>query len=124
MIDIGAPSRDPHRVATDARWPFGSFDEVCSQIRGPPAPRAGYEELYRRDLHDLCKQRGYARKDSEDSHCTRLHKMDEVESARGLSTNRGRAQKKLAESCEPAVEEQRLDKRRRRADAHLNLVAN
>ena len=48
--------------------------------------------------------------------------MDEVNSARGLSMKRGRTQKEAAESFEPAVEERRLDKRCRRAAAHLNFV--
>ena len=48
--------------------------------------------------------------------------MDELESARGLSMKRGRTQQDVAEARQPAVLEQRLDKRRRRADAHLNFV--
>ena len=124
QIDIGPTSQDPHRVATDDRGPFDSFDEVCAQTQGPPVTRTGYADLSRRDLHDLWKQRGYAWQDSKASLCTRLRKMDEVDSARGLSLMRGRTQKAMAESCEPAIEEQRSYKRRRRAYAHLNFATN
>ena len=48
--------------------------------------------------------------------------MDEVDSSRGLSTKKGRRQQDEEETSEPAVLEQRLDERCRRAEAHLNLV--
>ena len=124
QIDIGPTSQDPHCVATHDRGPFDSFDEVCTQTQGPPLTLTGYEDLSHRDLHELCKQSGYARRDSKASLCARLHKMDGVDSARVLSTKRGRTQEEMAESCEPNVEEQRLDKRCRRADAHLNFVTD
>ena len=111
-------------MATDDRGPFDSFDEVCTQTQGPPATRTGYEELSHRDLHDLRKQRGYARKGPKASPCTRLRKMDEVDTARGSPMKRGRIQKATVESGEPAVEERRVDKRYRRADAHLNFATD
>ena len=52
QIDIGSPSQDAHRVATDDRGTFDSFDEVCTQTQCPPATRTGYEELSHQDLHD------------------------------------------------------------------------
>ena len=44
--------------------------------------------------------------------------------ARGSSMKGGRIQKEVAEPGEPVVEEQRVDTRYRRADAHLNFVTN
>ena len=58
QMDIGAPSQDPHCVATDDQGPLDSFDEVCARTQGPPVTRTGYEELSHRDLHDLRKQGG------------------------------------------------------------------
>ena len=84
----------------------------------------GYDDRSHRDLHELRKQGGYARKDSKASLCARLQKMDEVESARGLSMKGNRTQQDVMDSYEPAVLEQRLDKRCRRADAHLNFATN
>ena len=52
QIDIGEPSLEPHRVATDRQGPFDSSDESCAQTQGPPVTRTGYEELSHRDLHD------------------------------------------------------------------------
>ena len=103
-------------MATGDQGPFDSFDEVCTQTQGPADARTGYKELSHRDLHDLHG------KTPNPLPAHVLHKMDEVGSARGLSMKRGRAQKEMAESCEPAMGEQRADKRCRRAVAHLNFV--
>ena len=123
-VDISPQSQDPHRVATGDRGPFDPFDEVCTQTQGPPQTRPGRDDLSRRDLHALRQQRGYAMKDSKAPPCARLRNRDEVESARGLSMKKSRAQQDVAQACEPAVAEQRWDKRFRRADAHLNCVTN
>ena len=111
-------------MTTGDRGPFDSFDEVCTQAQGPPVTRTHYDDLPHRDLHAFCKQRGNAKKDSKASLCARLRKMDEVESARGLSMRRSRTQQDVMDSCEPVGSGQRLDKRRRRADARLNFVTN
>ena len=60
--------------------------------------RIDYDDFSYRDPHDLCKQRGYARKDSKASLCARLRKMGEVESARGLSMKESRTQQDAADS--------------------------
>ena len=41
-----------------------------------------------------------------------------------VDKKRGRTQEDVAETCEPAVLEQRLDKRCRGADDHLNFLTN
>ena len=90
-------------MATDDQGPPDSFDEACTQTLGPPVTRTGYDDLSHRDLHELRKQGGYERKGSKASPCARLRKMDEVDSGRGLSMERGRAQQDVAGACEPAV---------------------
>ena len=50
--------------------------------------------------------------------------MDEVDRVRGSSLKRRRAPKGLGETGESAVEEQKVDKRFRRAGAHLNFQTN
>ena len=111
-------------MATDDRGPFDSFDEVRTQTQGPPVTRSDFDDLSHRDLYALRGQRGYARKDSKASLCARLQKMDEEESERGLPMKRSRTQQDVMDSCDPAVLGQRLDKRCRRADAHLNFATN
>ena len=80
-----AQDTPPPAMATDDQGPLNSFDQTCTQTQGPPTVQSDYDHLSHRDLHDLCKQRGYARKDSKASLCTRLRKMDEVEASRGVS---------------------------------------
>ena len=109
-------------MATDDQGPFDSFDEVCTQAQGPPTTRTGNEPMSHQDLRDLCRQTGYARRDSKVSLCARLKKMDEVYSGRGPSIKAGRTQQDVAEACDPVASGQLLDKRCRRADAHLNFV--
>ena len=114
----------PPRKATDDQGPVDSFDEVCTQTQGPTDLRTDYDDLSHRDLHDLWKQRGCARRDSKASLCARLRKMDEVESARGLPMKRSRTQQDAADSREPVELGRRSDKRCRRADTYLNFVTN
>ena len=109
-------------MATDDQEPLDSFDAACTQTQGPPTVRTGYEELSHRDPRDLRKQRGDAREDSKASPRTRLHKKDEVDHWRGLSQKRNRISKGPVESGDPDVDEHRVDKRYRRADAHLNFA--
>ena len=111
-------------MATDDQGSPDSFDVARTQTQGPPHTRADYNGVSHRDLHALRKRRGFAKKGPKASLCTRLRKMGEVESARGLSTKRSRTQQYAMDSCEPTVLGQRLDKRPRRADAHLNFVTN
>ena len=101
----------PPRMATCDQGPLASINEVCAQTQGPPEMRTDYDDLSHRDLHDLCKQRGFAKKDPNASLCTRLRKMDEVESARGLSPKGNQTQQDAADSREPAVLGRRSDKR-------------
>ena len=110
-------------MATDDQGPPDSFDEACTQTQSPPVTRTECDDLSHRDLHELRKQRNYAKKDSTASFCARLQEMDEVESARGLSMKRSRTQQEAMDSREPVVLGRRLDKRCRRADAYLNIVA-
>ena len=95
-----APSRRsmPPSVATGDQGPLDSFDKACTQTQGPPVLWADYAALSHRDLHELRKQRGYARKDSEAFPCAQLRKMDEADSARRLSAKRSRAQQNAADS--------------------------
>ena len=111
-------------MATDDQGPLDSFEQTCTQTVGPPTATTDYDRLSHRDLHDLCKQRGYARKDSKASLCTRLKKMDEVATSRAMSTKRSRDHQDEQELSEPPVDRRVFDKRRRKADAYLNFVAN
>ena len=111
-------------MATDDQGPLDSFEQTCTQTVGPPTATTDYDRLSHRDLHDLCKQRGYAHKDSKASLCTRLRKMDEVATSRAMSTKRSRDHQDGQELSEPPVDRRMFDKRRRKADAYLNFVAN
>ena len=90
----------PPCVATDDQGPPDSFHEACTQTQGPPDLRAEYDALSHRDLHELCKQRCYARMDSKPSLFARLRKIDDVDSARGLSVKQSRVQQDGAGSRE------------------------
>ena len=70
--------------------------------------------------YQLRKQRGYAREDSEASPRAQLREMDEVDSARRLSSRRSRAQQNAVDSRELAKTGRQHDTRRRQADAYLN----
>ena len=111
-------------MATDDQGPLDSFDRTCTQTQGPPTIRTDYDHLSYSDLHELCKQRGYARKDSKASLCTRLKKMDEVASSRAQAAKRSRAHQDDQEVSELPVMQRGSGKRRRKADAHMNFAAN
>ena len=70
------------------------------------------------------KQRGYARKYSKASLCTRLKKMDVVETSRVLSAKRSRTCQEEQDLSEQPVARRDTEKRRRKADAYMNFVAN
>ena len=112
----------PPCMATGDQGPLDSLDEVCAHTQGPPDLRTDYDDLSRRDPHDLCIQRGCARKDPKASLCARLRKTDEGESARGLSMKGSRTRQDVADSRELAVLGRPSDKRCRRADAYLNFA--
>ena len=114
----------PPCVATDDQGPLDPSDKACTRTRGPPVLRTDYDTRPHRNLHELRKQRGYARKDAKAPLCARLRKMDEADSARGLSGKRSRAQQDVVDSREPVVAGRQPNYRRRQADAYLNSVAN
>ena len=111
-------------MATGDQGPLDSFDQTCTQTMGPPTVQTDYDHLPHRDLHDLCRQRGYARKDSKASLCARLKKMDEVATSRVLSAKRSRTHQEEQELSEQPVARRDNEKRRRKADAYMNFVAN
>ena len=111
-------------MATGDQGPLYSFDQTCAQTPGPPTIRTDYDHLSYRDLRDLRKQRGYARKDSKTSLCARLRKMDEVATPRVLSAKRSRTHQEDQDLSEQPVVRRDIDKCRRKADAYMNFVAN
>ena len=111
-------------MATGDQGPLDSFDQTCTQTMGPPTVQTDYDHFPHRDLHDLCKQRGYARKDSKASLCARLRTMDEVATSRVMSAKRSRNHQDEQESSEQPVERGAFEERRRKADAYMNFVAN
>ena len=48
-----------------------SVNQAGAQTQGPPNPTAVYETLSYRELRDVCRKRGHARKDSKSPLCTR-----------------------------------------------------
>ena len=113
-----------HAVPFLRQGPPNSSDKACTQHQSPPDLRTDYDTRPHRDLHELRKQRGFARKDSKASLCARLHRTDEVDSAHGMSAKRSRAQQDVVDSRELVMTGRQPDKRRRQADAFLNFATN
>ena len=59
--------------------PLASFDKQCAPSQAPTMEGSQYDHLTYDELHNLCKSRGYCKKDAKTVLKTRLEALDTVE---------------------------------------------
>ena len=109
-------ARAPSSRSLSVQLPLinSSFDGKCAPSRPPPVSRGSYGHLSYYQLHEVCKRKGYSRKDSNAALKIRLAPMGEVdrnrkaaggramETSGTLAGKRGRAPVDAAEISEGA----------------------
>ena len=99
------------------RVPFGpSFDEECTRLPGPEKTPGDYDYLTYDTLDQLCRRRGYAKKNSKAVLKTRLSTMD--------ADDRKRVREKGEAASTPGDMPVNQGKRRRADDLYFPPVGN
>ena len=65
-------------LQNDVNDPSASFDKKCAPSQAPIMEGSQYDHLTYDELHNLCKSRGYCKKDAKTALKTRLEAMDTV----------------------------------------------